>query len=193
MNKKKVAFSLVCIALIMFIGFTGVLLTNSKYTTEVTGEGSASVAKWVFEVSGTDTYSDTDNLQSINLAQTCEETTLLDGQIAPGTNGSFDIQIDASESEVGIDYVVAFSDIPTKFPQNLKFYVDGNEYDLSSGFSGNIAANNTDKVITKTVNWEWAYETENGDITDTLDGIADENDLTFDITVTGTQVAPIAK
>ena len=193
MFKKKAVFSAVCIALVASIGLSGVLLTNSKYTTTVTGEGSTSIARWVFDVSGSDTYSSTDTIQTINLAQTCDQSTLLDKQIAPGTNGSFDVEIDATGAEVGIDYKVEFTNIPEDFPTNLKFTVDNEEYDLTTGFTGNIPANATNKVITKTVNWEWPYETLNGDIADTTDGIADANDLTFDITVIGTQVAPISK
>lgn len=192
MRRKKAFFSAVCIGLIVAIGATGILFTNSKYTATENGEVTTSVAKWVFDISGRDTYSDDDGLETINLAQTCDELTLLDKQIAPGTSGSFDVEIDATGSEVGIDYVVTFTDIPTNFPKNLKFYVDGNPYDLEAGFSGNIPANATNQIVTKTVNWEWLYETPDGDKDDTDDGIADANDLTFGITVTGTQVRPVA-
>lgn len=108
-----------------------------------------------------------------------------------GTKGSFDIIIDTTDSEVGIDYEVIFSNIPDNFPKNLKFSVDGNEYQLSKGFSGTIDANDTEKLLVKTVCWDWEYETPNGDEADTQDGLVDANDLTFDITVTGTQVRPV--
>lgn len=193
--RKKAIFSAVCVAVIAVIGLSGVLLTNSKYSTTETGQASTSMAKWVFDVSGNDTYLQDDTIKTINLAQVCDETTLTNGQIAPGVSGSFDIVMDATDAEVGIDYNVEFSNIPEDFPKNLVFTVDGEEYDLANGFSGNIPANAENQVVTKTVHWNWAYETDGGagDETDTADGIADSNDLTFDITVTGTQVQPVRK
>ena len=50
--RKKAIFSAVCVAAVAVIGLSGVLLTNSKYTTTETGQASTSVAKWVFDVSG---------------------------------------------------------------------------------------------------------------------------------------------
>lgn len=197
MRKKKLFFSALSIALIGAIGISGILLTNSKYATTVEGNAKASIAKWVFDVSASDSYSESDTIESINLAETCTPETLVDGNIAPGTEGSFDIVIDTTGNEVGIDYAINFTNLPTNFPKNLVFSVDNQEYDLATGFTGNIAANAKGKQVTKTVNWKWLYEAENEsdiaseDVEDTEDGITAAKDLTFDITVTGTQVRPV--
>lgn len=192
MKKQNIFKSVLSLSLVALIGMGGVLLTNSKYTATEYGQGSTSIAKWKFDISGTDTYSQSDTIENITLAQTCDEKTLIDKQIAPGTSGSFDIIIDSTDAEVGIDYEVTFSNIPTNFPKNLKFFVDDKEYQLEEGFTGTIDANDTEKVLVKTVNWSWEYETENGDNDDTQDGLADANDVKFDITVTGTQVKPVS-
>lgn len=83
MKKQKVIGSILSLGLIVSIGIGGVLLTNSKYTTTETGQATTSVAKWKFDITGTDTYSSSDTIKNITLAQTCDETTLIDKQIAP--------------------------------------------------------------------------------------------------------------
>lgn len=197
MRKKRLLFSALSIAVVGIIGVSGILLTNSKYTTTIEGKAETNIAKWVFEVSANDSYSESDTIESINLAETCTPGTLVDGNIAPGTEGSFDIVIDTTGAEVGIDYTISFSNLPTNFPKNLVFSVDNQKYDLATGFTGNIAANAEEKQVTKTVSWKWLYEAENEadiaseDVEDTEDGVTASKDLTFDITVTGTQVRPV--
>ena len=199
MKNKRLLFSALSIALVGVIGTTGVLLTNSKYTTTVKGKATTNIAKWVFDVTGKDSYSPSDTIKTINLAETCRPNTLVDGNIAPGTEGSFEITIDTQGAEVGIDYEIEFANLPANFPKNLVFTFDNNNFNLETGFKGNIPANAVakDKVITKTVNWKWVYESEdsatveNEDKEDTADGIAGAKGLTFDIIVKGTQVKPV--
>ena len=116
------------------------MYSNAKYTSTFNGSVSASVAKYVFNVSANDSYSTADTIANLKLGQTCDATTLVNGKIAPGTSGSFDIVIDAENSDVGIEYEVSFED------------------------------NNENKTITHTVTWEWPYETVGGDTNDTIDG-----------------------
>ena len=81
----------------------------------VKGKGVIEVAKWAFLVNG-----ETASITNINLGKTYTAETLAQNTIAPGTRGSFDIVIDASGSEVGIDYDVKFLNQTNK-PANLKF------------------------------------------------------------------------
>ena len=182
--------------LIVLIASISAVFTNSKYASKVTGEVSTSVAHWNFEVTGTDTFNARDTLAGLKLAQVCTPETLVNGKIAPGTSGSFTINVSTRGAEVGASYNIVFDNFSNNFPTNLKFYVDGTAYNLSTGFTGVINANDTNnQTKTHTVTWEWPYET--GDVTqndpiDTANGI-NNKDVTFDITVTATQVSPVAQ
>lgn len=167
--------------------------TNAKYISRVTGNGNAQVAKWDFKVNG-----QTSSMQTINLLDTYKEETLVNGRIAPGTEGSFDLVIDAGQSEVGINYSVDLSDNNNK-PDNLKFKLGNIWVDdinqLESTLSGIINANDSNRTRTLTVDWKWDYETgdeteiNENDQVDTADGIEASN-YAINVVVTGTQVQP---
>lgn len=162
--------------------------TLAKYTTEVTGTGSAEVAKWSFKANeksgGSDKF-------TVNLADTVDKNpNVTSGKIAPGSKGSFDIKIDATGSETALDYKIEFTNIQNPIA-NLKFYpdasrTDGTEIDLTTtnAFDGSIALAETNKKVTKTVYWEWKDGVNN--TSDTEAGVA-ATKMTFDIKVTGTQ------
>lgn len=164
--------------------------TMAKYVTEVSGTGSATVAKWSFTANGK-----TDTFGSIDLAKTAY-TNVAEKKIAPGTEGSFDIVLDASGSDVAVNYNIAFSNLQNK-PANLKFYSDKEKSteisDLATGLTGTIdydSAANAMKV-TKTVYWDWAIGSSDlNNSADTTNGTAAEL-MAFDIKVTGTQQTPV--
>lgn len=167
--------------------------TFSKYINKVSGDGETEIAKWSFKVNQA-----TEEFATIKLAETYDRATLLNGKIAPGTKGSFDLIIDATSSEVGVKYDVDFTDETNK-PTNLIFKV-GNKTastieELESVLTGTIDANDTNKTRTLTINWEWPYVTGTGntiasnDKTDTDEGLK-ALDYSFNVVVTGTQVEP---
>lgn len=184
---KKHKKSLLLMALLLLVVFTAVYigLTYSKYTAEVSGNGSTKVAKWAF---GTDNSIGTIN---VTLDGTVDASTLVNGRIAPGTSGSFNIALVNTNSEVGTDFTVAISTIENK-PTNLKFYKD-NSYSAeiipgTTNVTGQLAAGDSTGV-TVPIYWKWAYETTNGDTADTTDGTAG-NSLTIPVKVTGVQTEP---
>ncbi len=193
MSKKKKILIVSCILLAIVISF---IAGNAfaKYLSEVKGTGTAEIANWVFKVNGEE-----DAIQNVNLLSTYDNETLINNKVAPGTSGSFNIVIDTTGSDVGIDYVVEFTNESEK-PQNLVFIYQDTEYttiqDLEKDLTGTIDANDEDKTRTITINWEWKYETGTNedeiyqnDIIDTQDAKKLEN-YTFDINVKGTQVMP---
>jgi len=189
-TKNKILVG-VALAVVLASAFLG--LTFSKYTTVVTGRGETEVAQWNFKVNNA-----TEEFATIKLADTYDESTLINGKIAPGTSGSFDLVIDATDAEVGVKYVVDFKDETNK-PTNLKFSYEGQELDeiedFEQFFTDTIDADDQDKVRTLTINWEWLYETGStneiaaNDEIDTEDGL-NALDYSFDVVVTGTQVVP---
>lgn len=193
MTKKKKMIAIVSVLLLIILSFF-IGQTYSKYTAQIKGEGIAEVAKWSFLVNGQE-----EQVQTIRLSSTYNNETLVNNKIAPGTTGNFEIVIDGTGSEVGIDYKVQFEDITSK-PQNLKFIYDNKEYnsikEIENVLVGNIAATDEEKVKEIVINWKWDYETGSGeneiyknDIIDTQNG-KEISEYAFNVIVQGTQVIP---
>ena len=77
----------------------------------------------------------------------------------------------------------------------VEYFKKTREEDFEEYFTDVIDADDTNKVRTLTVNWEWPYETGTADEiaandkVDTDDGL-NALDYTFNVVVTGTQVVP---
>jgi len=161
---------------------------------KIEGNGLARIATWDFKVNGQE-----EQTQTINLASTSNNETLLDNKIAPGTSGSFNIVIDAQESEVGIDYKVNFKE-ETQKPTNLIFMYEDKEYssvsELEKALEGTINADEENKTRILLIKWKWNYETgENvqqilkNDKIDTLES-RKIRDYKFKVIVSGIQLKP---
>ncbi len=190
-KKKKIIISL-CILLVVILGLIGGSVI-AKYQSQIKAQGNADVAKWVFTLNGTNV-----SYKTIKIDSSYDESTLTNGKIAPGTRGSFDIVIDATGSEVGVEYAVTFINERYK-PTNMKFIYDNQEYnslqELEDKLTGTIAANAGNKKITYTISWLWDYETgdssqiQANDKIDTNEGLSGAV-YSFDVVATGTQVTP---
>lgn len=193
MSKKKKIVLIVAILSSILLAFMGGQ-SFSKYVSEVRGNGVAEVATWSFKVNG-----QKEQVQTIQLSSTCNNETLVGNKIAPGTNGSFNIIVDGTGSDVGINYNIKFENESAK-PTNLKFIYDNQEYssidELQNNLSGTIHANDEDKTRILTINWKWDYETgkdeteiASNDRIDTQNA-KDIANYTFHVIVSGTQVVP---
>ena len=191
-KSKKIVLLVIAIVAITLLFVGG--RAYAKYMARVTGKGTADIAAWSFKVNENE-----EKLQTISLKSTINNSSLVNNKIAPGTEGEFQIKLDATGSEVGINYVIKFENESQK-PTNLKFTYDGKTYNslknLQQDLTGTINANDENKVKAITVGWNWKYETGNtaqeiasNDLIDTQDAKQMSN-YTFDIIVTGTQVAP---
>lgn len=189
-KNKKLIIVLVLILTILATGLGN--YTYAKYRSKVTGEGQLEVAKWSFKVNG-----NSEQMETIKLKDTVNESVLAKGKVAPGTNGEFTLSIDASEAEVGINYQIEFRDEKNK-PDNLVFIYGGQTYnnlqEINGKLKGDILQSDVNKVRKVTIQWEWSYETgfgeeiELNDQKDTQNGIEMLN-YTFSVIVTGTQLA----
>ena len=191
-KKKKIIITVVILSCIILAFIGG--QSFSKYVSEIRGEGTAEIATWDFKVNG-----DKEQIQTIKLGTTCNNETLVDNKIAPGTEGSFNISIDGTGSDVGIDYNIKFEEGSTK-PTNLKFIYNDYEYnnisELEDSLSGRINANDENKNKQFTIKWKWLYETGQNDEEKARNNIQDTEDAkniseySFNVIVSGTQVAP---
>lgn len=164
--------------------------TMAKYATEVTGSATATVAAWSFKANGDDTTMTRIDLGSTANRASYDKDTIKEGVIAPGTEGSFEIVVDGTGSEVGIDCSIIISnDGENGIPDGFIFNVDDNPYTLDKPIEKTIAYNGTAEAMKKTiiVTWEWP----NGnDTASNNDNVYQDKDLTLKITVTGTQHTP---
>lgn len=191
-KKRKIILVSSILVLILISFFIG--QAYAKYFTKLKGEGAAEIASWDFKVNG-----QKEQVEKINLNSTMNNESLIENKIAPGTEGSFNIVIDATGTDVGINYNIDFSEETNK-PTNLKFTYDEKEYnsieELTEDLSGVINANDENKERTLNIKWKWDYETgetpeeiASNDEIDTLEA-ATLSDYTFNVTVSGTQVQP---
>lgn len=195
MSKKKKIIAVTAILLAIFVSFLGGK-TFSKYVTEVNGVGNAEIASWNFKVNENE-----EEIQTIKLASTIDNETLVNNKIAPGVNGSFTITVDGTGSDVGINYTLNVEN-ETQKPQNLIYKYNGKTYnnlsDIAKDASGIINANDDNKVKEIKIDWSWNYETGStekekiaNNKQDTIDAKT-ITDYSFDIIVTGIQVIPNA-
>lgn len=193
-NKKKIVVIVAILSMIVASFMGG--QSFSKYISQVKGYGQFDIAKWSFLVNGQES-----SMNTIDLSSTCNNETLINNKIAPGTEGNFNIEIDATGSEVGIQYQVTFDEKSQK-PNNLFFIYNRSTYanfsDLAYALKGVINADAENKKISIPIKWIWEYETGNSpelrepeDAEDTEDGKTLQN-YAFDVIVTGTQVEPTA-
>ena len=192
--KSKNKGAVVVLALALIVAIILSMYAYSKYTSTLTGNGTSTVAKWSFKVNG-----QTQTIPDIELGETMDaHNNVVTPKLAPGTSGHFDLILDGSGSEVAIDYNIKLA--ITQKPTNLKFYLDDkyqtpiSETDGTLNIAGSIALEDVNTPLTKTIYWQWPYETgktsneiDKNDETDTKDS---GKNVTMTITVTGTQRDP---
>lgn len=187
----KIVVIAVLLMLVLLLGYT-----FAKYTKSYTIPTSSTVAKWSFagEVFNSKNSSTT---TTISLADTIENSKIKGERIAPGTNGDFTIVVDATGTEVDLDYKVELVEETNK-PQNLKFSYNGTVYNSLSEligaeevFEGKISHSDENMKKEIFVEWEWPYETynEQGVLLDEVDMQDGENidNYEFTLKINGTQ------
>ena len=119
--------------------------TFAKYTSDYTGNATAQVAKWAFELNGAAAANDFE----VNLIETAVEeigggadAEVKDGFIAPGSQGSFQIVLE-NTSDVAATYTVVVQE-NSDYP--ITFDIDVPTADIAIGGTATI-----------TVTWEWEF------------------------------------
>lgn len=140
--------------------------TMAKYTSEIEGNDTAVVASWKINVGSQDITTVTDPL-TFNLFSTIKDS---DGSaeadvtgtktVAPGTSGSFDLEIE-NASQVTARYTVELTEsdgntIPLQYSVDGTTWVDSvAELTMTELTDNTLAIGATETV---TVQWRWAYE-----------------------------------
>lgn len=175
--------------------------TLARYVTEVTGTAKAEVAAWSFKANSNE---DGKQFTQIDLGSTANRTaydgkTVVDGVIAPGTSGSFDILLDGTGSEVGIDYIVTLAEKTAdnpKLPADLIIKVtNGNEaekaYSLGDEITGTIDYVSGEKAMQRKIKVSWSWDFGTDDTNASNDNTYQNATFNLDIIATGKQTAPV--
>lgn len=195
----KVAIFALLIAIVAIVLVSG---TYARYTTNLTGTSSVQIAKWAWNISGDDIDANTTEY-TLDLFSTIKDTAtygttneahVIDGKIAPGTTGAFDIQI-TNKSEVDAEYSVTFGE-ENPLGAAIEYSTDGGKTWGSVAVldvaTTSIGQNET---VTVPIQWRWSFTAEGNaaaqvdrNNADTLVGFgADTTDTTVPVvTVTAT-------
>lgn len=196
MNKERKAskeykgiFGALCMMLIMLLLTGAGGYTYARYMSQEKGTGNADIANWAFQID-----KNGEQTKNVTLRNTVSKQTLVNGKIAPGTSGEFSITLDATGSEVGVDYTLSFVDEINK-PENIIFTYNGKEYKSLNeigSIKGNIGTKN-DRTATILIKWTWLYQTGSTDIEKAENDIKDTKagtsllDYSFNIIAKGVQ------
>lgn len=188
---KRVISVLIIIALISVTFIAGYKFASS-YKSANTAIGYAEIARWTF---GSDT--------SGNVIRLSNE------KIYPGSNGVFEIEVDASTSDVDVEYEIKVSE-EKNIPTNMKFFAEirngqGGVINKTKEYStfaelainellGNIPVEENNQKREIMVYWNWEYSENDNSLQDKLDATLfyDENgrsslECGFNIEIIGKQ------
>lgn len=201
-KQKKMFFSIlmIVILIVLLIGFT-----LAKYYSSYQSNATLEVAKWSFNVDGLTNV----ETGKIALSDTMSEVALEEGKIAPGFDGRVELELDASDSEVDVDYSIKATEEGHR-PSNMFFQaiIDGNTTEMydtlnelaENELHGTILKSDSTQVKSVTICCIWPYETISDDKTiseedaedtavgtGTVEGKENQYDYTFSLKVVGTQ------
>ena len=201
---KENAKKIVVLLLVAFVavGSYFVAGTYAKYTSDIAGTATGTVAKWAWTIN-TDTFestSDVSNGFTFDLFGTIKEadtttaeTDVASAKIAPGTGGQVAISIN-NRSEVNAEYSIAFTETNTSNVP-IEYSLDGTNWtstvsSLDTTSSPTAINMNTTDNTTK-VYWRWVFGDPTNNTTDTALGFAANTTaptVTLTATVTVSQV-----
>ena len=174
MNKNAKKIGTMALVAVVAIGTYFVSGTYAKYTSKMSGNDKANVAKWAWNINGKDFKSANDLTESYTFdlfntikdtKDSANETDVADDLIAPGTTGSFEITI-TNNSEVNATYAIDFTETKSDTTLPIEYSLDGanwkksaNEIDIAASETDTkLTYNGSTNTVTKKVYWRWAFE-----------------------------------
>ena len=157
MKDNKLVKVFLIALLIVMVGLILVSGTYAKYTTTFTGSDTATVAK--FKVSSNTTAETFDLFKTAKEVDgTTADAEVVNGKVAPGTGGKFDIQL-TNDSDVKVNYAISLKETnESNIP--IEYSLDGTTYVTAANFASVSAADLAIGSTTQTVSvyWRWAFE-----------------------------------
>lgn len=144
-KKTYIIYALLC--MFVFTACTSFCVSYYTVTGEVTAtSNSIVVLDFAPKVNNNGNFN-----QSINLANTISNGKTL----APGAQGSFDLNIDFTKVYYDAHYVISFDG--TNIPTNLHFYTDSSRTNSLTTITGTKLESSSNQVANNTIYWEWEY------------------------------------
>lgn len=103
-NKKKIILLFACLSLILFIGSTA--YTYAKYFSQTKRDIGSNIKKWNIKINNQDIKNGADISNQINVEFAGNEHVAAN-TLAPGSEGSFIIELDYSNVEVSFKYEIS--------------------------------------------------------------------------------------
>lgn len=183
MEKNKTRKMISITLLIVMIALILVSGTYAKYTGTTSGSDTATVAKWSFNVGGSDIATKTFTFNLFNTIKeadgTSNETDVTgDKIIAPGTSGSFSLKLE-NKSDVSAKYGIKYT-VTNTAGIPIKFSTNGTDW--SESLADVTASDTATKLAAKTgtttikVQWKWDYENTNTSANETEKNATDAKD-----------------
>ena len=138
-NRYKIYFFVVLFLLIITIVYL-LYSTYAKYISSIDGNTTMGIAKWRITVNNTDI---TNGAQLSNIITPVFEgnSNIASGVIAPTAVGYFDLEIDASDTDVSLRYVITASDNPNSAVDDIVL----TGYSVDGGAMQSISLNEDDE------------------------------------------------
>ena len=158
-KRKSLMLAIVLLLLVVTGGVT--LLTYSRYLSSATGKSTVKVAPWKITVNDADIVNgDEFTVKDIRWK---DNEYVADGYIAPGSEGTFDIKIDASGSKVAVEYEVEVGSVEignglTNNGITIVSVKNGEtplEAETDGKYKGIIELADVEEAITLTVTIQW--------------------------------------
>ena len=165
-NALHIFIFLVAISIVIVIIYN----SYSKYITSVNGNAAIGIARWKIMVNNQDITRSSTLSNSITPVFPGSND-VASGVIAPTSEGYFDMEIDATDTDVSFKYIISTSDNPDSAVRDLVisgYAVDGGERQNITSSDGDfrientISYNSADKTINLRVYLKWNDDGENG-------------------------------
>ena len=155
MKRKLIVVSLILLS-ITILQLTG---TYALFETNAHGESNLEVGKWVIEVNGEDILETQEiTLSDFTYSQSAHTE---DDYFAPGRTATFDLVIDASESDVSVAYELDIDDSILDDHPNISFSITNtatNQVITGNTYSGVILLGDVSRELTLTIALNWSNQ-----------------------------------
>lgn len=200
MKKQRFFMLGIITVLVAVLSLTFVSSTFAKYTSKVSGEDFARVAKWdvIYKGESTEAVHGTSSAQEITFdlfntildSNDSNETDVNANLIAPGTKGSFKFVLQ-NNSEVSAQYEIKFTVTKTNVNIPLTFSVKKDGTAASAALDTQTGVFEGSTAVEYTIDWAWAFEQSSvdaGDEVDTNLGVLGTDTITVKVEVIFTQI-----
>ena len=159
---NKVSYKLIIVLLFGFL-LTLLVITNTYalFETNANADSLFTIGRWVILLNGND-VKETRTITLNDFVYTNGAHTE-NGYFAPGSIASFDLVIDASDSDVSVEYTLDIDDTSIENYSNIEFSVTDlstNETTTTNSYNGVIRLSDVNKVIRLRLNLEWSDQLE---------------------------------